>query len=162
CPFIIYTYGKEFKTKNYAVAPGDQLFDETLLTEFENNNYDVRLHGPNGFLRSFKGNKNDPSLRISYFEESVFNANKKNYEYTGRIFIKFINPDLQNKYKIRIVDNGYNSFKPIIKNIPNVNVLPVTIITLDTNHNSCWYDFSIFAEGNTDFEKRFAGHIETG
>lgn len=162
CPFTIYSNGKEFKTKNYAVAPGDQLFDETLLTEFENNNYDVRLYGPNGFLRSFKGNKSDPIVRIGYFEESHSNGNKKNYACTGRILMKFINPDLQNKYKIRIVDNTYNSFKPIVKNIPNVNVLPVTTITLDTNPNSCWYDFSVFVEGNIVFEKRFAGHIETG
>ena len=27
---------------------------------------------------------------------------------------------------------------------------------------SCWYDFSVFVEGNTVFEKRYAGHIETG
>ena len=80
CPFTIYSYGKEFKTKNYAVAAGDQLFDKTLLTEFENDNYDIRLYGPNGFYRSFKGNKNDPPILISFFEDSNYNADKKTYE----------------------------------------------------------------------------------
>src|SRR5450432_1840065 len=98
CPFIIYTYGKEFKTKNYAVSAGDQLFDKTLMSEFENDNYDIRLYGPNGFFRSYKGNKNDPSILISFFEDSNYNPVAKNYELTGRILMKFINPDIQNGY----------------------------------------------------------------
>jgi phospholipase C len=31
---------------------------------------------------------------------------------------------------------------------------------LDTKFG--WYDFSVFIEGNTVFEKRYAGHVETG
>jgi phospholipase C len=162
CPFIIYTYGKEFKTKNYAVSAGDQLFDKTPMSEFENDNYDIRLYGPNGFFRSYKGNKNDPPILISFFEDSNYNSVTKNYELTGRILMKFINPDLQNRYKIKIVDNVYHSFEPIVKELPNVNETAVTTIALDANPNSCWYDFSVFVEGNTVFEKRFAGHIETG
>ncbi|MEP6466727.1 MAG: hypothetical protein ABJB05_10500, partial [Parafilimonas sp.] len=88
---------------------------------------------------------------------------EKNYELTGKILMKFINPDLKNQYTIRITDNTYNSFKPIIKNIPNVNEShePVTI-TIDANPSLCWYDFSVVVEGNNVFEKRYAGHIETG
>ena len=76
--------------------------------------------------------------------------------------MKFINPDLKNQQKIKIVDNAYHSFEPIIKNIPNVNESPVTTIALDANPSSCWYDFSVFVEGNDVFEKRYAGHLETG
>ena len=76
--------------------------------------------------------------------------------------MKFINPDLQNRHKIKIVDNVYHSFEPIVKELPNVNETAVTTIALDANPNSCWYDFSVFVEGNTVFEKRFTGHIETG
>ena len=162
CPFTIYSYGTEFKTKNYAVSAGDQLFDKTFLTEFENDNYDIRLYGPNGFYRSYKGNKNDPRISISFFKDSNYNVGKKTYELTGRILMKFINPDLKNQQKIKIVDNAYHSFEPIIKNIPNVNESPVTTIALDANPSSCWYDFSVFVEGNDVFEKRYAGHLETG
>ncbi len=162
CPFTIYSYGTEFKTKNYAVSAGDQLFDKTFLTEFENDNYDIRLYGPNGFYRSYKGNKNDPPISISFFKDSNYNADKKTHELTGGILMKFINPDLKNQYKIKVVDNVYHSFGPIVKNIPNVNESPVTTIALDVNPNSCWYDFSVFVEGNNVFEKRYAGHIETG
>jgi phospholipase C len=157
-PFTVYTYGREVKIKNYAVVPGDQLFDKTLLSEFENDNYDIRLCGPNGFFRSFKGSKNDSPLLINFFYED---ANTKGPEFTGRITIKFINPDLANRYKIKIVDNAYKS-QTIIKDIPNVNEAPVTSISFDTSANGGWYDFSVFIDGNNVFEKRYAGHVETG
>ena len=161
-PFIIYTHGKEFKTKNYAVSAGDQLFDKTLISDFENHNYDIRLYGPNGFFRSYKGNKNDPPVLINLQYEAADFSVTKTHRLTGGIVVKFINPDLKNNYKIKLVDNSYNSFEPIIKDIPNVNASPVTSIQIDPRQNSCWYDISVSIEGNSVFEKRFAGHVETG
>jgi phospholipase C len=162
-PFTVYAYGKELKIKNYAVAAGDQLFDKTLLTEFENGNYDIRLAGPNGFLRSFKGNKNDPQLHIDFRYEDLNFGKPVEPTHTGRIVMSFINPDLKHRYKIRIVDNAYKSHDPIIKDIPNVNENPhVTLIPLDPRPNGGWYDFSVFVESNNIFEKRYAGRVETG
>ncbi len=163
CPFIVYSYGREFKTKNYAVAAGDKLLDETPLSDFENDNYDICLYGPNGFYRSWRGNKNDPLLLIGFMnEESNEDPKATGGNITGRILLKFINPDLSQHPTITIVDNLYHSFEPIIKQIPNVNESPVTTVILDPRGNSCWYDFSIFIEGNSGFEKRYAGHMETG
>ena len=164
CPFIIYNYSHEFKVRNYTVVAGDQLFDETLLADFENDNYNIQLHGPNGFFRSYKGNKSDPPVLIRFhYEDLSWNSIGKKPEFTGKIWMKFINPDLQNRYSIRLVDNAYNSFKPVIKDIPNVNETHTpTTITINTLSNFCWYDFSVFVEGNTIFEKRYAGHVETG
>ncbi|MEP6467053.1 MAG: phospholipase C, phosphocholine-specific, partial [Parafilimonas sp.] len=81
CPFTIYNYGKAFRAKNYAVAAGDQLLDEMQLSEFENESYHIQLSAPNGFLRAFKGNKDDPSLLIKFENDSIVNA-EKNYELT--------------------------------------------------------------------------------
>ena len=121
-PFIVYSYGKEFKTKNYAVSAGDQLFDKTLLTEFEDGNYDIRLIRPKWFLPVFKGNKNDPPLLIRFqYEDANWNEKAKAPNLPDDISMNFINPDMQNHYKIKIVDNTYHSFEPIIKDIPNVN-----------------------------------------
>ncbi len=118
CPFTIYNYGKSFKVKNYAVAAGDQLFDKTLLSDFENDNYNIQLYGPNGFYRSFKGNKNDAPLLIDFFyEDANWNVKGTKSNFTGNILMKFINPDLQNRYSIKIVDNAYNAFAPIKKDI---------------------------------------------
>jgi phospholipase C len=155
CPFIVYTYGKEVKAKHYTVAAGDQLFDETLLNEFGSDNYDIHLLGPNGFFRQFKGNKNNSRLLIN-FEYEVLNQKP-----TGRILMKFINPDTSKKNKIRIVDNAYKT-QTIIQEIPGVNEKSVTTILIDPKKNGGWYDFSIFTKGNDSFENRYAGRVETG
>ncbi|MGH2648926.1 MAG: alkaline phosphatase family protein, partial [Ginsengibacter sp.] len=109
-PFIIYTYGKEFKTKNYAVSAGDQLFDKTLISDFENGNYDIHVYGPNGFFCSYKGDKNDPPVLMTLQYEAAYFSATKTRALTGRIVMKFINPDLRNRYTIKIVDNAYHSF----------------------------------------------------
>jgi phospholipase C len=164
CPFTVYNYGKEFKVKNYAATAGDQLFDKTMLTDFENDAYNIRVYAPNGFYRSFKGDKNDPPVLITFrYDDANWNVVGKKPNYTGKIVMSFINPDLNNRYKIRIIDNAYKSFAPIEKEIPNVNESSSpTVITLDVTKNFSWYDFSLFVEGNTVFEKRYAGHVETG
>src|SRR5690242_933154 len=101
-PFIIYSYGKELKIKNYTVSPGDQLFDKTLLNEFENDVYNIELRGPNGFFRSFKGDKNDSNLQMNFrYDDVSWNVIGKHPSFTGKIVMSFINPDLQNKAKIR-------------------------------------------------------------
>jgi phospholipase C len=162
CPFAVYSYGKEFTVKNYAVLPGDKLFDETSLSNFENDKYDIALYGPNGFFRSFKGDKNDAPVFIHFRYEDV-NGGKagKKPAYTGKIVMSFSNQDLKNRYTIKLVDNAYRQHEPVVKNIPNVNEShEPAVIVLDTKFG--WYDFSVFVEGNTVFEKRYAGHIETG
>ena len=34
------------------------------MSEFENGRYHLQVHGPNGFLREFQGDGNDPSVEI--------------------------------------------------------------------------------------------------
>ena len=144
--------------------PGDKLFDETLLSNFENDNYDIALYGPNGFFRSYKGDKNDAPVFIHFMYDDA-NRGKagKKPAYTGKIVMSFSNQDLKKRYTIKIVDNAYRQHEPIVKDIPSANEShdPVVIL-LDTNSSFGWYDFSVFVESNTVFEKRYAGHIETG
>jgi phospholipase C len=35
-------------------------------------------------------------------------------------------------------------------------------IALDTGNSFGWYDFSVKIKGNTTFERRYAGRVETG
>jgi phospholipase C len=35
-------------------------------------------------------------------------------------------------------------------------------LSLDHQSTKGWYDFSVFIQGNDRFERRYAGHIETG
>jgi phospholipase C len=53
------------RTWAYALTAGDSLADAWPLHEFENGEYHLRVYGPNGFYREYKGNANDPHLDVA-------------------------------------------------------------------------------------------------
>ncbi len=154
-PFTIYAHGKEFNTRNYAVAAGSQLTDHFSLDEFENGQYDLKLYGPNGFFRAFTGDKNDPLLKINIEYEQG-----KGAQLTGRIKLKITNADNGHAYTIQVKDNTYKG-RPQKKVSGPGDKQPVSIF-IDTEASHGWYDFSVMTEGFEHFEQRFAGRVETG
>jgi phospholipase C len=144
-PFSVYSYGREMKLKSYAVKAGDRINDRIDLKEFEHGDYDIEIHGPNGFMRAFRGSAADAGIgiRLSYPESGIvleFSHNQKT------------------PIAARIVDNAYKSFGPINKDIDP----GVTKVNLDIQSSKGWYDFSFFMKGNDRFEWRYAGHVESG
>src|SRR5690606_35507411 len=91
-PFTIYAPGlykkdakdslDRMKNWQYAVAAGDTLTDAWPINSFESNQYHLRVHGPNGFYREFKGFANDPALRVS----CVYEKDKRN-NLTGNVVL---------------------------------------------------------------------------
>lgn len=154
-PFVVYARheNSDVQIRNYAVAAGDRLEDAWSLERSENGQYDVSVHGPNGFFRHFQGDANDPLLDF-VFREVVPSAGN-----SIRIFIEL---QLLNHSKralaITLVDNSYG--RPITNN--TVNPDEHRMLVIDTAASNQWYDFSILAEGYPQFEKRYAGRIETG
>ncbi len=51
---------KEALYLGFAVKSADHLSASWPLMEFENNIYHLRVYGPNGFFREFKGSADDP------------------------------------------------------------------------------------------------------
>ena len=157
-PFTVYSHGSKWATRNYAVVAGDQLIDRFSLDDFENGHYDLRLYGPNGFFRSFAGDKNDPGVLINLFYENTAAQMP-----SGRIELKMINPDTSRSYTVHIRDNAYKNpdQQRILQKI-NESSDKVTSIFVDPAKSHGWYDFSVFIEGFPLFEKRYAGRVETG
>jgi phospholipase C len=155
-PFTIYSYGKEFKTRNYAVRAGDQVIDEFPLTDFENGQYMLHVYGPNGFFRAFAGTAANPPLLFGVQYED-----DREYKLTGRIKLAIVNPDKRG-YGVKIRDNAYKAPEQIqmLGMEPAQEVYPMII--LDTLASGGWYDYSLFIEGADHFEMRFAGRVETG
>jgi len=154
-PFIVYSHGKEVKVRDYAVKATDQLLDEFSLNEFGNGQYDLRVYGPNGFFRAFKGSGKDAPLTIEIFYE----LNKK-FEPTGRIECKVLNTGDQPSPKIIFRDHakkGDDQYKVLAK-----AGSPEMVSSFLPDINFGWYDISIFVEGDEFFEHRFAGRVETG
>lgn len=169
-PFNIYAPGEyltsesEKKNENifepvrvwhFAVAAGDSLTEKWPLSSFKEDGYHLRVYGPNGFFREFKGNAQDPQILIlcEYHRDRV----KKN-KLTGNIEMKIYNPDGSRSCNVKIVDNGYNS-APISKKIAAGGG---ETIVLDLGKSFGWYDFSVSINENSYFAKRYAGRVETG
>ena len=161
-PFNIYAPGKykatdqgdfeSVKAWPYAVASGDALADSWPLSRFENENYHLRVYGPNGFFREFNGNSADPLLDIACEYQL-----KTKSKLTGNIELKISNTGGK-PYSIEIKDHAYKR-ATISKTIPAKGQ---TTIVIDLGKSFGWYDFSIKAAGASQFEKRYAGRVENG
>jgi len=167
-PFNVYAAGNyqdDLASKNesaetrrvwhFAVKAGDTLSNEWPLSAFENENYHLRIYGPNGFLREVLGNKNDPGLLINcdYQHNRLLKS-----KLTGNIELKISNTDKNKSVTIKIEDDSYKN-RPIIKLIPP---LGSETIALDLKKSFGWYDFKILVKGYENFIKRYSGRVETG
>jgi phospholipase C len=142
------------RTWSYAAKAGDTLTDSWPLNEFENNNYYLRTYGPNGFYRAFKGNANDPGIGV----QLTYQTNGK--KLTGNVVLTFWLVGTTVPVTVDVVDNAYKTGTKQLT-IQQESFAPQTI-KLDLGEQHGWYDFSIKVKGYGDFEKRYAGRVETG
>ncbi len=159
-PFNTYAeLGNDISIRNYAVAAGDRLKDKWSLSEFQNQNYHLKINGPNGFFRELRGNVNDPAVEIGI--EYARNKNNVN-KLTGAIELRIKNLSKDRSFEIEIKDNAYKQ-KGIKRMINKSGATPEQVnIILDLNKNFGWYDFTVSIAGFAGFEKRYAGRVETG
>lgn len=151
-PFHVYAYNKNVQVKSYTVTAGNELQDGWPLTT--NGNYDLHVYGPNGFYRAFTGNENDPRLKaqLKYeFEKGHSNV------LTGNLILSLYNVGSA-AFTVQIKDNAYHS--PAQSTL--IQGSSQEIITLNPGNSAGWYDITVSVDGNNNFIKRFAGHIDTG
>ncbi|HEU4609134.1 MAG TPA: phospholipase domain-containing protein, partial [Chitinophagaceae bacterium] len=159
-PFTVYApgkyteKGKEDISRNwgFAVKAGDTITYTWPLNAFDNHQYHLRLYGPNGFYREFKGNAHEPEPEVSISYELDITGKP-----TGNAVLHLVNTDRQS-VKITVKDNAYGK-KDIVKEIAGNGKADV-LLPLKDSHG--WYDFTIQSAGSAAFEKRYAGRVETG
>jgi phospholipase C len=164
-PFNVYAPGKYLQEKGgqmvmdnvrtwaFGASAGDTISNAWPLNEFENSDYHLRVYGPNGFFREFKGNASDPDVEITCdYQPGTTEKLSGNVEL---ILDNFGSTD----HQIEITDHTdpSKSSKQVIKGSTNGSNI---IVDLSGNYN--WYDFSVKISGIDTFEKRYAGHVETG
>jgi len=132
----------------YTTGAGDLLSDTWSFSGGQSA-YDLSVYGPNGFLRTFKGNlrnhrRNDLSLRVHYHPE------------TGGLTLEvhnggFANSNIQvaNAYTRQTTNHSLNPGETLRLPFP-----------LEASFG--WYDLTVHADGEPSFERRMAGHVETG
>jgi len=155
-PFTVYAPGKykgeDMSVWSYALTAGDKLEDSWQLSNFDGGQYHLQVHGPNGFFREFKGSSKDPQVAVSC--GYPYGAGQKP---TGQLLLKLIN-NSQSAVNVEITDNSYKTRTRtlLLKAGASQEIL------LDLGKSFGWYDHSVKLKGNSQFEQRFAGRVETG
>lgn len=161
-PFNVYFPGKyagragtfeSTGSRSYAVVAGGDLSDAWPVQSFENGIYHVRVYGPNGFFRECAGKADDPEIAIVCDYERPAKLIKK---LTGNLTLNITCLYPGKSYTVEIKDNAYKN-KPVKKVITNE-----AAVVLNLGKSFGWYDFTVRVEGYDHFERRYAGHVETG
>lgn len=164
-PFNVYFYNppaekargpRLIACRRYAVAPGDELHDEIPLSLFEGSSYDVRVFGPNGFYREFRGGAEKPGIRLRCdYERDAKDPTQ------ARRGLTLLGGEAAKgeKVKISLVDNAYGA-APVQREV--VLESGKVAHTLDLSKSEGWYDITLTIDGVQGFSQRYAGRVETG
>jgi phospholipase C len=139
---------------SFATAAGQKVHYAWPLAAFAEAAYHLRIHGPNGFYREFKGNRGDPAIDI------VVEPAREGDQPTGDLTLILTGRGAQGPLSVTVEDVSYgaDSQSLTIKGAPDSTVRKV--IPLQKSYG--WYDLRITLTGSPAFSQRFAGRIETG
>jgi phospholipase C len=144
------------RTWSYAVTAGDQLTDTWALNDFAEGIYHLRVHGPNGFHREFRGSAGDPALEVTL--EPVRNGKTP----TGDARLRLSNRDPKHSLTVEVEDLAYGTAKRTVTIPPAANGTSETALTLVLARSHGWYDVRLSVAAAPQYGRRYAGHIETG
>jgi len=174
---------KPVKTWSYAVAPGDTLTDSFPLSSFDQGQYHLRVYGPNGYFREFKGSADNPALDIActYTETPAARSLMADRatgpsgrpaggahtagpsaHLTGGISISFQPVGDTLTYDVTVVDHAYGKNDKQLTITAERQPHGISPFVLDLDTVNGWYDVSVLIRGYEAFEVRYAGRVETG
>jgi phospholipase C len=148
-PFFVNNFnGKgDLESRHYTIKKGD-VIEENF--DSGDKGFDIKLHGPNGFYRRFKGEKSP--LEVSL----VYPKNRRN-GFHGDVEILFNNVSGED-LEVKLADESYNNGITVLK----VKKGKSKVLTVDLSKSHNWYDLKISVNGFSDLEWHYAGHVETG
>jgi phospholipase C len=149
--FVVYARHGDFACRNYAVAPGARV--EDLWPAGDGGRYDLSAHGPNGYLREFRGAESDPPIQVQVLAPAA--AGEAPAEL--RVEIRAA-PGIRDDLTLVVTDHAYGNAGQRLRLAPDAAV--TVRVPVRSSHG--WYDFGIKLAGLDGFERRFAGRVETG
>jgi phospholipase C len=157
-PFNMYTKtrykGLPGKTWAYAVAGGDKVKDTLRLADFTDGVYDLHLSAPNGFYRHFRGDQNDPNVSVKMgYQLGGFSGNRL----TGNVSLI-----IENKLDRPIMATLIDKYKHNQSNATEVPGNSSLVLRVNLEKSNGWYDLLLKIDGFEQFQKHYAGHVETG
>jgi len=160
-PFTVYApvkysdaSAKDELCRNWAFAAkaGDRLSYDWPLSSFENGLYHLRVHGPNGFYREFKGDANNPVVAVSLSYEA-----SRPGKLSGNVLLNLVNNDSK-PHTVLVSDNSYHAAS--VRKTISAKSKETVVLNLAKSHH--WYDVQVKVAGHDSFSMDFAGHVETG
>jgi phospholipase C len=134
---------------NYTLGPQTAVADNWSFNGYGHDVYHLSVHGPNGFLRTFKG---------SIAESSKVNLEIRSYYDRDSVGITL---DIRNQGTetafVRVQDDYTGESCPI-----ELQAGENRTRHWQLEHSFGWYDLLVLVDGDTSFERRLAGHVETG
>ena len=143
--FALYSAGAG-EPRFYTVGAGQSLDD---LVPVEGGAYDLTLHGPNGFLRAFKG---QPTRSRKPFATGRFEPAR------GRLVLTLENHGDQ-PMTVEVASAAYLD-DPVRRRRLEPHAKLTEAWDLRPSHN--WYDLVVTCAEAPGFQRRFAGHGEDG
>ena len=129
----------------YTAEAGKSIAD-TWNAKYSKTVTDLAVHGPNGFLRSFR----NPARTAGPEVTARHNAT------TGNLDLTLTNAGTATA--ALTVSNAYAGAPQTV----NVAKGATATLTLDLSGSHHWYDVTVTSSATTDFVRRFGGHVETG
>ncbi|MFE9764086.1 phosphocholine-specific phospholipase C [Streptomyces sp. NPDC005808] len=127
----------------YTTEAGKNVAD-TWNSAYSNGSYDLTVHGPNGFLRTFKGPGKEagPEVTARHVGDNVELTLTNNG--SGTVNLK--------------VSDGYGGKPKSFKLRSGASVKH----TFDLRASKRWYDLTVVSDADASFLRKFAGHVENG
>ncbi|MGW3621992.1 phosphocholine-specific phospholipase C [Streptomyces sp. NPDC000880] len=129
----------------YTAAAGKKLSD-TWNTAASKGVYDLSVHGPNGFLRTFRGTGTTAGPEVT----------ARHIASSGRLELTMTNAGSADCHLT--LTNAYGGKKQTFTVRPGGRV----VHTVDLHGSRRWYDLSMVSDTDRTFLRRFAGHVENG
>jgi len=149
-PFVVYSRGKSFQCRNYAVAPGEAVEDVWQRGEEDGTGYHLCVYGPNGFFREFAGSASDPALSVTMLPP------RTGVE-ADHVEVQIRAVDQRDELSLVVRDCSYGNAPQQLRLTPGATL--VARVPVKASHG--WYDFSVAAASGV-YQRRFAGRVETG
>ncbi|MFD5393617.1 phosphocholine-specific phospholipase C [Streptomyces sp. NPDC127097] len=129
----------------YTTEAGKKISD-TWNTSYSKDVYDLSVHGPNGFLRTFKGNGKKTGPEVTARHDKT----------AGRVVLTLTNPGRTDCHLT--VTQAYGGPAETYPVRAGATVKK----SVDLRASKRWYDLSVTSDTDPAFLRRFAGHVETG
>lgn len=148
-PFTVYVLnaGGKMSVRNYAVAAGEWAEDSWPVADFTGGVYQLRVYGPNGFFREFKGGPSGAGVDVH-----LEHARPRG------LSIVLANRDGWQARAVEIRDNAYNGSPSSHILLPGER----KALAIETGSSAGWYDLSVRVADDSAFGRRYAGRVETG